>query len=237
MNETFVEHYFDGRSPLGRRLCQGAEEMEIVGVVADSRDRAVRSGPADTVYVHRKQGPPSTMTLLVRAGDDPARIVPALLALVGSIDRRMPVTSVHTLDVDVAVGLSSERMLGYLSTLFAGLTLLLAGIGLYGVLASAVVRRTREIGLRIALGARGRDIAVLLGRESLALLLLGVAIGGLLAFAGARVMRGVLFGVAATDPPTMVASILLLGVVALVATVAPLLRASRVHPMVALRSE
>ena len=237
VNETFVEHYFDGRDPLGRRLRQGAEELEIVGVVADARDRGVRSGPADTVYVHRKQGPPSGMTLLVRAGDDPARIVPALLALAGSIDRRMPVTSVHTLNVDVEAGISSERMLGYLSALFAGLTLLLAGIGLYGVLASNVARRTREIGLRLALGAQRRDVVVLLGRESAALLFLGVAAGGFLAFACARVLRGVLFGVAATDPATLVASILLLGAVALLAGAAPLRRASRVDPMVALRSE
>ena len=237
VNERFVEHYFDGRDPLGRRLRQGAEELEIVGVVADARDRGVRSGPADTVYVHRKQGPPSGMTLLVRAGDDPARIVPALLALAGSIDPRMPVTSVHTLDVDVEAGLSSERMLGYLSALFAGLTLLLAGIGLYGVLASAVVRRTREIGLRLALGAQRRDVVVLLGRESAVLLLLGVAAGGCLAVACARVMRGVLFGVTATDAPTLVAGILLLGGVALLATAAPLRRATRVDPMVALRSE
>ena len=237
VNETFVEHYFDGRNPLGRRLRQGAEELEIVGVVADARDRAVRSGPADTLYVHRKQGPPSGMTLLVRAGGDPARIVPALLALASGIDRRMPVTSVHTLDVDVEAGISSERMLGYLSTLFAGLTLLLAGIGLYGVLASNVARRTREIGLRLALGAQRRDVAVLLGRESAALLFLGAAAGGFLAFACARVLSGVLFGVAATDAPTLVASVLLLGAVALLATAVPLRRASRVDPMVALRSE
>ena len=207
----------------------------IVGVVADARDRAVRSGPADAVYVHPRQGPPSGMTLLARAGDDPERIVPALLALAGSIDLRMPITSVHALDVDVAAGISSERMLGILSTLFAGLTLLLSGIGLYGALASAVVRRTREIGLRIALGARGLDIAVLLGRETMALLFLGAVAGGLLALACARVLQGVLFGVTATDVPTLAASLLLLGAVALLATAAPLRRASRVDPMVALR--
>ena len=237
VNEAFVDHYFHGANPLGRRLRQGSEELEIVGVVADSRDRAVRSGPADTVYVHRRQGPPAGMTLLARAGGDPARIVPALLALAGSIDPRMPVTAVHTLGVDVEAGLSSERMLGYLSALFAGLTLLLAGIGLYGVLASAVARRTREIGLRLALGAQRRDVAFLLGRESATLLFLGVAAGGFLAFACARVLRGVLFGVAATDAPTLVASVLLVGAVALLAAAAPLRRASRVDPMVALRSE
>ena len=237
VNERFVDHYFDGQNPLGRRFRQGSEELEIVGVVADSRDRAVRSGPADTVYVHRRQGPPAGMTLLVRAAGDPARVVPALLALAGSIDPRMPVTSVHTLDIDVEAGISSERMLGYLSALFAGLTLLLAGIGLYGVLASAVARRTREIGLRLALGAQRRDVALLLGRESAVLLFLGVAAGGFLAFACARVLRGVLFGVAATDPQTLAASVLLLGAVALLAAAVPLRRASRVDPVIALRSE
>ena len=238
VNETFVQHYFDGGNPLGRRFRQGPEELEIVGVVADSRDRAVRSGPADTVYVHWAQGPPAGMTLLARAAGDPARVVPALLVLAGSIDRRMPVTSVHTLDVDVEAGLSSERMLGYLSALFAGLTLLLAGIGLYGVLASVVARRTREIGLRLALGAQRRDVVAPAGtRERRPAVPRRGFGGGFLAFACARVLRGVLFGVAATDPPTLVASVLLLGAVALLAAAAPLRRASRVDPTVALRSE
>lgn len=237
VNETFVDHYFAGGNPLGRRLRQGPEELEIVGVVADSRDRAVRSGPVDAVYVHRKQGPPAGMTLLARAGGDPARVVPALLAIAGSIDPRMPVTAVHTLDVDVEAGISSERMLGYLSALFSGLTLLLAGIGLYGVLASNVARRTREIGLRLALGAQRRDVVLMLGRESAVLLFVGVAAGGFLAFACARVLSGVLFGVGVTDPLTMVASVLLLGAIAFLATAAPLRRASRVDPIAALRSE
>ena len=237
VNETFVERYFDGRNAIGRRFRQGREELEIVGVVADSRDQTIRSGPADTVYIHEKQGPQSGMTLLVRAGDDPESIVPSLLAMIGSIDRRMPVASVRTLDADVEAGISSERMLGYLSTLFAALTLLLAGIGLYGVLASAVVRRTREIGLQLALGARRSSVVLLVGREGAALLIAGVAVGGFLAFAGGQALRGVLFGVTATDPLTMAGSLLVLSGVALVATAIPLWRAVRVDPMVALRSE
>ena len=237
VNETFVERYFDGRNAIGRRFRQGREELEIVGVVADSRDQTIRSGPADTVYIHEKQGPQSGMTLLVRAGDDPERVVPSLLAMIGSIDRRMPVASVHTLDVDVEAGISSERMLGYLSTLFAALTLLLAGIGLYGVLASAVVRRTREIGLRLALGARGSSVALLVSREGAALLVAGVAVGGFLAFAGGQALRGVLFGVAANDPLTLTGSILVLTVVGILSTATPLRRALRVDPMVTLRSE
>ena len=237
VNERFVEHFFDGRDPVGRRFRQGAEEMEIVGVVADSRDHAIRSDPTDTVYMPEKQGPTADMTLLVRAADDPERIVPALRALAGSIDPRMPVISVHTLDVDVEAGMSRERILGYLSALFAGLTLLLAGIGLYGVLASAVARRTREIGLRLALGARGRDVAALFGRETATLVLAGATLGGLLAFTCARVLEGVLFGVAATDPLTLAASVALLAAAAALATATPLWRAARVDPLVALRSE
>jgi len=237
VNETFVEHFFDGRNPIGRRLRQGREELEIVGVVADSRDQAIRTGPADTVYIHEKQGPQSGMTLLVRAGDAPERVVPPLLAILGSIDRRMPIASMHTLDADVEAGISSERMLGYLSTLFAALTLLLSGIGLYGVLAAAVVRRTREIGLRLALGARRGNLVLLLGREGAALLIAGVAVGGFLALAGGQALEGVLFGVAATDPLTMTGSILVLTAVALLATAVPLRHALRGDPMVALRSE
>ena len=137
-----------------------------------------------------------------------------------------------TLLIGLAVGFG---LLGVV--LWRRTALLIAGIGLYGVLASAVVRRTREIGLRIALGARGRDVAALLGRETMGLLLLGAVVVGLLAFACARVLQGVLFGVTAADPPTTVASILLFGAVALLAAAAPLRRASRVEPMVALRSE
>ena len=237
VNETFAEHFFEGRNPIGRSFRRGGEELEIVGLVVGSRDQAIRSGPADTVYIHEKQGPRSAMTLLVRAGDDPERVVPSLLAMIGSIDRRMPVASAHTLDVDVEAGISSERMLGYLSTLFAALTLLLAGIGLYGVLASAVVRRTREVGLRLALGARRNSVAFLLGREGAVLLMAGVAVGGFLALAGGQALRGVLCGVAPTDPLTMTGSILVLTGVALVATAIPLWRAVRVDPMVALRAE
>ena len=148
----------------------------------------------------------------------------------------MPIASVRTLDADVEAGISSERMLGYLSTLFAALTLLLAGIGLYGVLASTVARRTREIGIRRALGAPRNSVAFLLGREGAVPLMAGVAVGGLLALAGGQALRGVLFGVAPTDPLTMTGSILVLTGVALAATAIPLWRAVRVDPIVALRS-
>jgi predicted permease len=237
VNEKFVRHYFDGRDPSGREFRQDGAAVMIVGVVADARDHGVRSGPGETVYIPVKQGPISGLTLLVRAPNDPQHIIPSLLAIVGSIDRRMPVSSVHTLDVDVEAGLSTERILGYLSTLFAALATLLAGIGLYGVLAYSIARRTHEIGIRFAVGAQRRDVAVLFARESLTLVLAGLAIGAPLALVSAHALRNLLFGVAATDPFMLLISVGVLLLAALLATSIPVWRAARVDPMVALRCE
>jgi ABC-type antimicrobial peptide transport system permease subunit len=149
----------------------------------------------------------------------------------------MPVSSMHTLDTDVEAGLSTERILGYLSTLFAALATLLAGIGLYGVLAYSIARRTREIGIRFAVGAQRRDVASLFARESLTLVLIGLSIGGPLALVSAQAIRSLVFGVAANDPLTLVMSVVVLVLAALLATAIPLWRATRVDPMVALRWE
>jgi predicted permease len=237
VNERFVRHYFSGRDPVGRGFRQDENNVMIIGVVASTRDHNVRNDPDDTVYMPEKQGPRAGLTLLVRADNDPQRIVPALLGIVGSIDRRMPVVSVHTLDMDVEAGLSTERILGYLSTLFAALATLLAGIGLYGVLAYSIGRRTREIGIRFAVGAQRRDIAGLFARESLTLVLAGLTIGVPLALVSSHALRSLLFGVAATDPVTLIISVLVLALAVLLATSIPLWRAARVDPMVALRWE
>lgn len=184
-----------------------------------------------------KQSRTSGLVLLARTADDPRRVIPSLLGIVKSIDPRLPVFSVHTLDVDVEMGLSSERMLGFLSSLFAVLATLLAGIGLYGVIAYSVTRRRREIGIRLAVGAQRGDVAELFARESLALVLAGLAIGAPLALVSARALRSLLFGVTAADPVTLIASIAVLGLAAVLATWMPLARAARTHPMAALRHE
>ncbi len=237
VNQKFVRHYFGGRNPVGRIFQQGREDVAIVGVAADSRDYGVRNGPIDVVYRPVKQGPISAFTLLVRADDDPRRTVPALLEIVQSIDRRIPVSQVHTLDQEVDAGLSSERILGYLSTLFAALATLLAGIGLYGVLAYSIARRTREIGIRLAVGAQRREIAGLFARESFALLLNGLILGAPLALVSARALGSLLFGVGASDPLTLLGSVVVLVLAAVVATSIPVWRAARVDPIVTLRWE
>jgi predicted permease len=237
VNEKFVRHYFAGRDPIGRKFRQGGSDVEIVGVVADARDRSIRGGPEEMVYVPEKQGQTSGLTVLVRTGSNPKVVMPSLLAMVRSIDKRMPVYSVHTLDVDVRAGLSSERILGYLSTLFAALATLLAGIGLYGMLAYSVIRRTREIGIRFAIGAQRRDVAGLFARESLTLVAAGVAIGGIGGLAATRVLKSLLFGVGTTDLVTLAFSVVVLSIASALATALPVWRATRVDPMNAIRYE
>ncbi len=237
VNEKFVRDYFAGQDPLGRKFRQGGSDLEIIGVVANARDRGIRNGPEDAVYLPEKQAQTSGLTVLVRSQYQPAAILPSLLAIVKSIDRRTPVLSAQTLATEVEAGLSTERILGYLSTLFAILATLLAGIGLYGVLAYSVVRRTREIGVRFAVGAQRRHVAALFAAESGLWLLVGLSIGGALALACARAFEGLLFGVAGTDPVTLSLSILLLAIAACLGMAMPLWRATRVDPIVALRAE
>jgi ABC-type antimicrobial peptide transport system permease subunit len=184
-----------------------------------------------------RQGQTSGLTLLVRTMNDPRDIIPSLLAMIRGTDRHMPVYSVHTLDTEVEAGFSSQRILGYLSSLFAALAALLAGIGIYGMLAYSVVRRTREIGIRFAVGAQRRDVALLFTRESLVLVALGLAIGGPAALVSGRTLKSLLFGVTAADPLTLFLSVLVLAGAALLAAALPLWRASRVSPLVALRHE
>lgn len=237
VNEKFIQRYFGGKDPIGRKFRQGGDDIEIIGAVADARDRGVRGGPEEAVYIPEKQGQTSGLTLLVRTGNDPNAIIPSLLAIVRSIDRRMPVYSVHTLSTEIEAGLSSERILGYLSGLFAGLTALLAGIGLYGVIAYSVVQRTREIGVRFAVGAQRHDVAGLFARESLVLVLVGLVIGGPIALGSGHALRSLLFGVTTTDLPTMFLSMSVLAIAALLAITLPLVRAARINPVVALQHE
>lgn len=237
VNEAFARRYYARRDPVGQVFGQGDMSIAIAGVVADARDRGPREAPSEAVYVPAAQGPASRLTLLVRAAGDPGQVVPALVEIVRSIDPGMAIISARTLDAGVKAGLSSEGILVYLSTLFAALATLLAGIGLYGVMTYSIAQRTREIGIRIAIGARARQVAALFARESAILVLIGVAVGGLLGLALARTLEGVLFGVAATDPLTLLLSVSVLVAAALLATSVPLLRALRASPVVALRSE
>ncbi len=237
VNEKFVRHYLNGRDPLGTKITPGGGvPLEIIGVVADKRDE-LRKGAHETMFLAEKQSQTSGLVVLVRAAGDPRRVIPSVLGIVQRIDRRMPVYSIHMLDVQVSSGLSSEKILGLLSSLFAALATLLAGIGLYGVIAYSVARRRREIGIRFAVGAQRRDVAGLFARESLALVVAGLVIGAPVALVSARALRSLLFGITAADPATLAGSIAVLALAAVLATSMPVARAARTDPMAALRHE
>ncbi len=237
VNQAFVDHYLIGRDPVGVEFRHGQVSMTIVGVSADAREYSVRSTPDETVYLPERQGPPAKLTLLARAESDPQQIIPSLTGVVRTIDRRMPVFSVHTLDKEVAAGLSSERILGYLSTLFAAFAILGAAIGLHGVMSYWTSRRAHEVGIRLALGAQNRDLVTLFGRESLTLIIVGLGLGVPLALASARVLGGLLFGLAPNDALTLTGSAVLVLVICLLATFPSLWRTLRADPAIALRGD
>ena len=237
VNEAFVQHYLAGRSPLGQHIKEETADIEIVGVVANAREMNLRKQPVDTIYVPEKQTYHTSLTLLLRTQADPSELTRSLLALVRSVDQKTAVSSIRTLHSQIDAGLSSERILSYLSSLFAGLATLLTGIGLYGVIVYAVTRRTREIGVRFALGAQRADVAKLFLRESLVVIVVGVIVGIPLALASVTALKSLLFGLTATDLPTLLVSVGILIVAGLTATALPLRQAIYVDPIRALRYE
>jgi putative ABC transport system permease protein len=236
VNEKFVQQYYGGRNPIGTHIKEMGNDVEIVGVVANTR-YGLRSDFEPLLYLAAGQTQTSGLKLLVRVDAPPEQIIPSLRAIVRSIDPKMPVYSIQTLATQVESGMSTERMLSYLSTLFAVLASLLAAIGLYGVISYAVTRRTREIGIRFAVGAQRSNVAQLFLRETLLLVALGIIAGVPLAWASSRLLGSLLCGVQSTEVQMLAASITILMVAGFLAVAAPLWRAVRIQPTEALRHE
>ncbi len=245
VNESFADRNFPGRSPLGSGfkfgdLGEKGYSYTIVGVVKEIRDRGVAEELKPAVYrVHEQAdqsgGQPSG--IVVRTAVGPASIVPAVRQAIWSIDKNQPVTRVRTVEDIVARQLSAPSQNTALLSAFALLALLLASLGLYGVLSYAVTQRTNEIGLRMALGATSNDILLSFGRRGLKLTLAGLAIGLVLAVIAARLMTTLFYGFRPDYIPTVAAVSLLLLAVAALACFIPARRAALVDPMVALRTE
>jgi putative ABC transport system permease protein len=193
--------------------------------------------PAPGIYIPYTQEPMPWQTLVVRTKNDPMSLAAPIRREVASIDSQQPVARIATLDQLMETSTAQPRFRTVLLGSFAGVALLLSAVGIYGVMAYAVSRRTREIGIRIALGARSEDMLKLIFGQSMTLTLLGVLLGLAGAFAVTRVMNSLLFGVTSTDPFTFTGVTLLLCGVALLASYIPARRAMRVNPMVALREE
>jgi predicted permease len=242
VNEAFARQHFPGQDPLGQHVemlepgGQGSV-AEVVGVVADSRWTGLQEPPTPVAYQALAQHYTPRVTVHVRTIGSPAGFAPTLRRVVQEMDAAVPVSRPEPLEQVVAIALLPQRLGAVVAGSFGLIGLLLAGIGLSGVMAFAVTQRTREIGIRTALGARAGDTLRLVLRHALGLVGAGVLIGLAAGMGATRLLSGLLFGVSPTDPVAFSGVIVLLLAVALVASLVPARRATRVDPMVALRAE
>lgn len=240
INQIMARRYFGEDNPIGRRFGfrrDNNAQIEIVGVARDAKYTDVKQETMPTVYLPYLQSVPSQATFIIRCEGSPLALSASIREAVREIDSNLPVVGVKTQNQQAEESLTQERLFATLSSFFGVLALALACIGLYGVMSYGVARRTNEIGVRMALGATTTHIAAMVMRETVVVVLAGVAIGLAGAIAAARLIAGLLFGLAPTDPITIAVAALLMIAVSVVAGYLPARRASRVDPMVALRYE
>ena len=239
VNEELAQRYFPGQNAVGKRLRTDSEGpyLEIVGVVRTAKYRNLRETPLPFVYIPLAQEIQSNLTLLVRTVGDPSTVLPAIRRELQQMDRTVPVDAVKTMSEQIEAALSADRMAAVLLGIFGAAALLLATVGLYGVMSYSVAQRTHEIGIRMALGAQTLDVLRLVVRNGMTLSLIGLAIGLAAAFVFTRIMATLLFEVTPTDAVTYAIVSLGLMLVALLACYIPARRATKVDPLVALRYE
>jgi putative ABC transport system permease protein len=241
VSDSFARKHFPGEDPLGKRIKVFMSEdpawTEIIGVVGDVRyDNLTAEAESFVYYPHPGLTYPF-MTLVIRTSGDPAEMAPAVRREIAAIDADQPVSDVRTMTQVMADTVSRARFNTLLLGIFAGLATLLAAVGIFGVMNYSVQLRTREIGLRMALGAQPGRMLMLVLRQGLVLTLIGIGVGLVGALALSRVMSGLLYGVTASDPATFAVIVVVLAVVSLVACYIPARRATRVDPLIALKYE
>ncbi len=243
VNQKFVRRYFGDANPIGRHVGMGIDpgtktDIQIVGVVADTKYESMRQEIPFELYIPSDQTRfANGGTIYVRAPGDPDQMFNSLRAAVRNVDDSVPMFHLRTLDRQVEISLLTERLLAALSTVFGCLATVLAALGLYGVMAFMVARRTREIGIRMALGAARQNVVWMVMRETLTLAVIGVTIGLAGAYGVTRFIQSQLFGVAPTDLVTMAAATVGIAAVTAFAGFIPARRATTVDPMIALRWE
>jgi putative ABC transport system permease protein len=247
VDEEFVRRFYKpGEEPIGKRIYRGATAVTdstkfftIVGVVGHTKHEGLDATPRVQVYFAESQIPfnVNSMQIAVRTTGDPKTYVSAIRSAIHEIDHDMPMSKVNTLDVLVDNSMGQRRLSAVLLGVFAGLALLLASIGIYGVMSYTVAQRTRELGVRVALGASRKSVLGLVMRQGMTITLIGVGIGLAGAFGLTRLIATQLFSVKATDPATFLTVTAVLVAVAVAATLVPALRATRIDPLAALREE
>ncbi len=241
INQTLARTFFPHENPLGQTFgfCEGkSEPVEIVGISADAKYNSLREAVRPTLYLPYLQADDAGwMTFEIKTPASTASMVPELSKAVSSIDKDLPLIEIRTQLQQINATISGERVFATLTTTFGLLALLLACIGIYGIMAYAVARRTSEIGIRMALGARAREVLTMILKEASVLAIIGVVVGIGAALSATRLIASLLFGLKPTDPLTLMGAGALLLALALVAGFAPAFRASRVDPMHALRHE
>jgi putative ABC transport system permease protein len=243
INETLARQYFPGQDPIGKRFRQGGAEqgnpfMQVVGVVGDVKYEGLDAKVQPAFYEPFLQSPWGDMYLAVQSSTtDPVSLMPAIRQEVSLLDRDVPLAGISTMNQLLFKSVAQPRFRTLLISIFSALALLLAAIGIYGVISYSVTKRTHEIGIRMALGAQRSDVLKMIVRQGMVLTLIGLAIGLAASLIVTRFMSSLLFGVAATDPLTFIGVSLVLATIALLATIIPAHRATKVDPMEALRYE
>jgi putative ABC transport system permease protein len=239
VNESLARQAWPGENPIGKRLSTafygGAAEREVVGVVADTRQAALDAPPSPTIYIPFSQEPSGDLWLVVSTPLEPTSLAHDLKRVVAELNPALPVATIQSFDDIVSDSLRPRRFALALFATFAVAALVLAVIGVYGVTSHSVAERSRELGVRIALGARGRDILRLVMRESLVAASSGVVVGAVLAVVSGRLLGGMLFGVTALDGVTYASVVFAMLATAMLACFIPARRATRADPLEALR--
>jgi putative ABC transport system permease protein len=241
VSEKMAKHFWPGQDPIGKRLKPGSTTSdspwrEVIGVVKDVRQNDFVADPKLQMYMsYRQLKFLAPNALVVRTSVDPMSLAIPLRNAVWAVDKDQPVSNIRSMEEIVAAAMARQRFSTMLLGIFAALALVLAAVGIYGVMSYSVAQRTREIGIRLALGAQRTDVLKLAMGQGLRLVIIGVGIGLVAALVLTRVMAGLLFGVSATDPVTFVTISFVLLAVAMLASYVPSVRAMKVDPMVALR--
>lgn len=242
VSRSFAQRYWPGQNPIGKRIKIGGADSKqpwttVVGEVAATKQYGLDTRTKTEFYIPAEQRPIGYWTLVVRSDADPAALTSTVRDAVLSVDSEQPIFGVHTMQFYLNRSVSDRRIAALLLGLFAGLGLVLAAVGIYGVIAYAVTQRTHEFGIRMALGASRRDVLRMVLGSGVRLALAGVGVGVVLGLALMRLASSLLYGVKASDPLTFILAVVALGAVALLACYVPALRATRVDPASALRYE